>query len=86
MIPALDTIKQLNYGYHVFWYPDDTMWVARCVEIPSISGIGESPEQALAEARTAIRLAVTSLVESGELLPQVQAFAEPHLRRGEHRG
>ncbi len=83
---ALDTKEQLNYGYHVFWYSDDATWVARCVELPSISGIGDSPEQALAEARTAVKLAVTTLVESGEPLPQVGAISEPNLLRGEHRG
>ena len=75
-----------HYGYHIFWYPDDATWVARCVELPSISGIGDSPEQALLEGRTAVELAVTSLVESGEPLPQVEAISEPHLLRGEHRG
>lgn len=75
-----------RYGYHIFWYWDDAAWVARCVELPSISGVGESPETALAEAREAVDLAVSSLIESGEPLPPVESSTEPDGLWGERNG
>ncbi|MDA3949166.1 MAG: type II toxin-antitoxin system HicB family antitoxin [Spirochaeta sp.] len=79
-------MNDTRHGYRVFWYPDDATWVARCVELPSISGIGDSPEEALAEAQTAVDLAVTSLLESGEPLPPVEPLAEPKKLWEEHNG
>ena len=65
-----------HYGYHVFWYSEYSSWVARCIELPSISGVGDSPEEASVEARIAVALAVTSLKKDGEMLPESISIAE----------
>jgi predicted RNase H-like HicB family nuclease len=79
-------VNDPHYGYHIFWHPEDAAWVARCIELPSISGVGDSPRHALAEAETAVELAVSSLVESGEPLPPVNRPSEPDGLWGEHNG
>jgi len=79
-------VNDPNYGYHIFWYPEDAAWVARCIELPSISGVGDSPGHALAEAETAVKLAVSSLVDSGEPLPSAKPVEEPKRPSGEYYG
>jgi predicted RNase H-like HicB family nuclease len=79
-------VSDPHYGYHIFWYPEDESWVARCIELPSISGVGDSPGYALAEAETAVDLAVSSLVELGEPLPPVKPVEEPKRPSGEYYG
>jgi predicted HicB family RNase H-like nuclease len=58
-----------RYNYRVFWWPEDESYVAQCGELPSISGIGSSPEKALSEARTAAAAAVEWMREEGEAVP-----------------
>jgi predicted RNase H-like HicB family nuclease len=42
-----------KYSYRVFWSADDGEYVAACIEIPSLSGLGATPEAAMLEAREA---------------------------------
>lgn len=74
-----NVVNDLHYGCHVFWWTEDHAWVARCVELPSISGIGKSPERALAEARYAVGLAVKSLQETDEPMPAVEPSNKPKM-------
>ncbi len=44
----------VKYSYRVFWSADDGEYVAACIEIPSLSGLGSTPEAAMSEAREAV--------------------------------
>ena len=43
-----------KYSYRVFWSPDDGEYVAVCIELPGLSGLGATQEAAIAEARQAV--------------------------------
>lgn len=58
-----------KYNYRVFWWQEDECYVAQCGELPSISGIGDTPEEALREAKTAAAEAVAWMREEGEEIP-----------------
>ena len=59
-----------RYGYRVFWSPEDAEYVATCHEIPGLSGLGETPEAAIAELMTAMEGWLDHLRESGGRLPE----------------
>lgn len=58
-----------RYNYRVFWWQEDECYVAQCSEMPSISGIGDTAEEALVEARTAAAEALEWMQEAGEAIP-----------------
>ena len=58
-----------RYNFRVFGWPEDESYVAQCGELPSISGIGNSHEEALSEARLAAAAAVEWMREEGEAVP-----------------
>ena len=43
-----------KYSYRVLWSPDDGEYVAVCIELPGLSGLGGTQEAAIAEARDAV--------------------------------
>lgn len=65
-----------RFGYSVFWWSEDRMWIAQSVEFPSLSGVGETPDEALKEAQEVVRASVQSLEEDGEPVPQPVATRE----------
>lgn len=43
-----------RYHINVFWHPPDECWVADVPDLKSCSAFGDTPEEALAEARVAM--------------------------------
>ena len=58
-----------TYSFRVFWSEEDDAFVASCPEFPGVSGIGESAEEAVAEAKQALELAIETHREEGWPLP-----------------
>jgi predicted RNase H-like HicB family nuclease len=59
-----------KYNYSVFWWPEDSCYVAQCSELTSISGIGDTPNEALREAQTAVAESLEWMNEAGEDIPK----------------
>ena len=65
-----------HYTYRVTWSPEDAEHVGLCVEFPSLSWLGQTPEAALAGIRRVVAKVVADLKKSGEPIPQ--PLAEKH--------
>lgn len=63
-----------RYSFQVFWSAEDQEFVATCVEIPGLSGLGATEEAALGEVKTAVQVWLDYLVAHGEPLPVPQPF------------
>lgn len=69
-------MTDLTYSFRVLWSEEDAAYVAVCPEFPGLSGLGDSPEAALAEAQAALRLAVETHEAEGWPLPAAEALKE----------
>jgi predicted HicB family RNase H-like nuclease len=58
-----------HYTYRVTWSPEDGEHVGLCVEFPSLSWLGNSPEEALFGIRQAVSSVVQDMQENGESVP-----------------
>ncbi len=65
-----------NYSFNISWSEDDTAYIAICPEFPRLSAFGDTPEQALAEMKVVLRLAIESYEEEGWPLPKPRVYAE----------
>jgi predicted RNase H-like HicB family nuclease len=65
-----------NYSFNVFWSLEDESYVAICPEFPYLSALAETPEQALAEMKTVLELAVETYQEEGWPLPAPRTYSE----------
>ena len=43
-----------KYGFDIFWSDEDKGYIATCPDFPSLSAFGETEEEALQEAKTAM--------------------------------
>lgn len=59
-----------KYGFNLLWSDEDQGFIVTCPDFPGLSAFGETPEEALAEARVALDLFVESLQASGTPLPK----------------
>jgi predicted HicB family RNase H-like nuclease len=59
-----------RYTYREEWSEDDNLYVARCLEFPSLSTHGDSPEKALAEIRKVVAVVLHDLQASKEVVPE----------------
>ena len=59
-----------RYTYREEWSEEDDAYVARCLEFPSLSANGASPEAALAELRGVVAVVVEDLMANGETIPE----------------
>ncbi len=57
------------YGAKVYWSEEDACYVAVCPELPELSGLGESREEATAELSTVLELAMETFAEEGQAPP-----------------
>jgi predicted RNase H-like HicB family nuclease len=67
-----------KYSFRVVWSAEDSAYVATCPELPGVSALGESVEDALREAKVAAELYIEDVIESGGALPEpqtVQAYS-----------
>jgi predicted HicB family RNase H-like nuclease len=58
-----------HYTYRVTWSPEDSEYLALCVELPSLSWLANTPEKALAGIRKVAREAVADLKSNDEPIP-----------------
>jgi predicted RNase H-like HicB family nuclease len=65
-----------NYGFNLLWSKEDNGYIVTCPDFPGLSAFGESPEEALSEARIALELFIESLQASGDELPKPTECAE----------
>ncbi len=59
-----------RYTYRVYYSEEDESYIGLCAEFSSISGFGESPEEALTEVRSVVESAVEWLSEDNETIPE----------------
>jgi predicted HicB family RNase H-like nuclease len=67
--------KPDDYSYRVNWHEPDRCFLGRVEEFPSLSGIGDSLEEALQEIKTVVRAVLEDMAAAGEEIP------EPYSRR-----
>ena len=60
-----------KYGFNLLWSEEDQGFIVTCPDFPGLSAFGETPEEALSEARIALELFIESLQASGDSLPKV---------------
>lgn len=63
-------MQRTTYSFRVLWSDEDQEFVALCPEFPGLSGVADSPEQALAELQTALQLALEHHAEHDIPLPE----------------
>lgn len=62
-----------SYSFNVFWSEEDGSYIAICPEFPGLSAFGETAEQALAEMKVVLDLAIETYQEEGWTLPEPTA-------------
>ncbi|MDP9311611.1 MAG: type II toxin-antitoxin system HicB family antitoxin [Chloroflexota bacterium] len=65
-----------KYSFSVMWSDEDEEFVALCTEFPGLSGLGETPEEAIAELQVALKLAIETYEAEGWALPEPQVLHE----------
>ena len=58
-----------RYAIVVFWSNEDKCWVADVPDLKSCSAFGDTPEEALAEVRTAMEAWLAAARQAGHPLP-----------------
>lgn len=61
-----------NYSFSVAWSAEDEEYVATSAEFPGLSGLAESPQEAISELRVSIEAAIAAAVEDREPIPEPQ--------------
>jgi predicted HicB family RNase H-like nuclease len=59
-----------HYTYRLTWSPEDGEHIGLCVELPSLSWLAPTQEEALAGIRQAVSDAVADMQANGEPVPQ----------------
>jgi predicted HicB family RNase H-like nuclease len=59
-----------EYSYTVTWEPEDEVFVATVLEMPSLAAHGPTHESALAELREVVSLVLKDLAASKEPIPE----------------
>lgn len=59
-----------RYHINVFWSDRDESWVADVPDLKSCAAFGDTPEEAIAEARVAIRGWIEAAKANGLAIPQ----------------
>lgn len=63
-----------HYAINVFWSDEDGAWVANVPDLRSCAGVGETPQQAVAEVEVAMEAWLATARDAGLPIP------EPHYR------
>ena len=59
-----------KYSFNIIWSDEDGEFVATCPAFPGLSALGETEEEALAEAKIALGLFIKTAEERGIPLPE----------------
>lgn len=63
-----------KYPINIFWSEEDECFVAIIPDFPNLSAFGETHEEAVADAKQVLQMAIESLEHDGIPLPQPQYF------------
>jgi predicted HicB family RNase H-like nuclease len=63
-----------KYTYRVTWSDEDNEYVGLCAELPSLSWLATTPEEALKGIRSTVKKCVKDLARTGESVPQAIAI------------
>ena len=63
------SLRSDRYTYRITWSEDDREFVGLCIEFPSLSWLGKSPEAALQGIRRIVNKAVQDMESNGEVPP-----------------
>ncbi|MDX2042024.1 MAG: toxin-antitoxin system HicB family antitoxin [Acidobacteriota bacterium] len=66
----------IKYALNILWSEEDSEFVATCPAFPGLSALGETEEEALAEAKIALSLFIKTCEEQGIPLPVQEAVQE----------
>lgn len=58
-----------HYHINLFWSAPDACWVADFPDLPGCSALGDTPEEALAEARIALDVWIEAMEANGLEVP-----------------
>ncbi|MDR0870551.1 MAG: type II toxin-antitoxin system HicB family antitoxin [Planctomycetaceae bacterium] len=58
-----------RYTYHIEWSEEDGIHIARCLEFPSLTAHGSTPDTALREIETVVAETVKWMQEENEPVP-----------------
>jgi len=59
-----------HYHINLFWSPRDECWVADVPGLKSCAAFGDTPEEAVAEARIAIEAWIETALENDMIVPE----------------
>jgi predicted HicB family RNase H-like nuclease len=59
-----------KYTYRVFWSEQDGEYVALCAEMPSLSWLAKSDEEAFRGIKKVVRGVLADMAKSGEPIPE----------------
>jgi DNA end-binding protein Ku len=65
-----------TYGFRIMWSDEDNVYLASCPEFPGVIAHGDTPEEAVAEARVALDLAIDLYDAEGRQLPEPRRLVE----------
>jgi predicted HicB family RNase H-like nuclease len=63
-------IKNDHYTYRVTWSVEDNEYVGLCVELPSLSWLAKTPEDALKGIRKVVAEVIEDMKRTGEAIPE----------------
>ena len=77
-VGGIKEMKKLNqvsealkkYTYRAEWSEDDEAFIARALELPSLLAHADTPEGAIKELKVALNVALDSMIEEGQDLPE----------------
>ncbi|MGR3178560.1 MAG: type II toxin-antitoxin system HicB family antitoxin [Candidatus Anammoxibacter sp.] len=64
------TIKNDHYTYRVTWSEEDKEYIGLCLEFPSLSWLGKTPETALKGIRETVSEIINDMTKSREEIPE----------------
>ncbi len=59
-----------RFAYRAEWSEEDDVFIAFALELPSVKAHSNTPEGAVKEVKTPIRMALEMMIENGEKLPE----------------
>lgn len=62
--------EETKYSFTTRYSIEDEGYIAECPEFPGLSAFGDSPEEAICEAKVALELMIESYMDRGKSLPK----------------
>jgi len=59
-----------HYTYRVTWSPEDNEHIGLCAELPSLSWLAATPEEALTGIRQLVAEVIKDMQGNGEIIPE----------------